>query len=490
MKLKSVITLVALAVALAAAGGYWLGARKAPTMTNGGEDAVAGRTVLYWYDPMTPGARFDKPGKSPFMDMDLVPRYADEGEGDNAGGVQISARQQQNLGVRTAKVSRQALALKLNAFGTVAIDERSVETVPALANGLIEKLYVNASQQFVKKNQALAELWIPQWAAAQQEYLAVRQLGDSGLTAAARGRLQLQFMPEAIIRSVERSGKPQTRMTVRAPNAGYVNKLDVRTGAQVTATQALFELASLDPVWIVIDYPENQASLLRLGSQVTATTSSWPGLTVQGKVSELLPDLEATTRTLKARVVLENPQHQLKPGMYLNVQLAEANQSRAVLTIPEEALIATGTSNRVLIADGEGHFRPVEVTAGRAQNGLVEIKSGLEEGQQVVTSGQFLIDSEASLRSALPQIAGQEGTEAKTYSTHGVIKVLNDESVTIEHQPVPELKWPAMTMDFAITPQQRQQIRPGESVMFSFSLTDDGAQVTSIMPMTGAKEQP
>lgn len=489
MKPKSAITLVALAIALAAASGYWLGSRNAPTSSANGAQTETGRKVLYWYDPMAPGTRFDKPGKSPFMDMDLVPRYADEGAGEEAGGVQISTRQQQNLGVRTADVARRTLAQKLSAFGTVAIDERSVETVPALASGLIEKLYVNASQQFVKKNEALAELWIPQWAAAQQEYLAVRQLGDSGLTAAARGRLQLQFMPDAIIRSVERSGKPQTRITVRAPHDGYVSKLDVRTGAQVTATQPLFELASLDPVWIVIDYPQSQASLLRVGSQVTATTSSWPGTTFQGTVSELLPDLEATTRTLKARVVLNNPQHQLKPGMYLNVELAEAQQGREVLTIPEEALIATGTSNRVLIADGEGHFRPVEVTAGRTQDGLVEVTSGLEEGQKVVTSGQFLIDSEASLRSALPQMAGQN-EEIQSYSAQGIIKAVSDEAVTIAHQPVPALKWPAMIMDFAITPQLREQVRPGESVMFHFVLTDEGAQVTSIMPMSGAKEQP
>ncbi|HBM2917498.1 TPA: efflux RND transporter periplasmic adaptor subunit [Klebsiella michiganensis] len=489
MKPKSAITLVALAIALAAASGYWLGSRNAPTSSADGAQTETGRKVLYWYDPMAPGTRFDKPGKSPFMDMDLVPRYADEGAGEEAGGVQISARQQQNLGVRTADVARRTLAQKLSAFGTVAIDERSVETVPALTSGLIEKLYVNASQQFVKKNEALAELWIPQWAAAQQEYLAVRQLGDSGLTAAARGRLQLQFMPDAIIRSVERSGKPQTRITVRAPHDGYVSKLDVRTGAQVTATQPLFELASLDPVWIVIDYPQSQASLLRVGSQVTATTSSWPGTTFQGTVSELLPDLEATTRTLKARVVLNNPQHQLKPGMYLNVELAEAQQGREVLTIPEEALIATGTSNRVLIADGEGHFRPVEVTAGRTQDGLVEVTSGLEEGQKVVTSGQFLIDSEASLRSALPQMAGQN-EEIQSYSAQGIIKAVSDEAVTIAHQPVPALKWPAMIMDFAITPQLREQVRPGESVMFHFVLTDEGARVTSIMPMSGAKEQP
>lgn len=486
---KYAISLVALAIALAAAGGYWLGSRNAPTPSAERAQTETGRKVLYWYDPMAPGTRFDKPGKSPFMDMDLVPRYADEGAGEEAGGVQISARQQQNLGVRTADVARRTMPQKLSAFGTVAIDERSVETVPALASGLIEKLYVNASQQFVKKNEALAELWIPQWAAAQQEYLAVRQLGDSGLTAAARGRLQLQFMPEAIIRSVERSGKPQTRITVRAPHDGYVSKLDVRTGAQVAATQPLFELASLDPVWIVIDYPQSQASLLRVGSQVTAATSSWSGTTFQGTVSELLPDLEATTRTLKARVVLNNPQHQLKPGMYLNVELAEAQQGREVLTIPEEALIATGTSNRVLIADGEGHFRPVEVTAGRTQDGLVEVTSGLEEGQKVVTSGQFLIDSEASLRSALPQMAGHN-EEIQSYSAQGIIKAVSDEAVTIAHQPVPALKWPAMIMDFAITPQLREQVRPGESVMFHFVLTDEGARVTSVMPMSGAKEQP
>lgn len=489
MKLKTAFSLVALAVALAAAGGYWLGTRHASTLSAGEAQAEPGGKVLYWYDPMVPGTRFDKPGKSPFMDMELVPRYADEGADDDAGGVQISARQQQNLGVRTAEVTRQTLAQTVSAFGTVAADERQVETVPALANGLIEKLYVNASQQFVKKNEALAELWLPQWAAAQQEYLAVRGLGDSGLTAAARARLQLQFMPESIIRSVERSGKPQTRMTVRAPHDGYVSKLDVRTGAQVTATQPLFELASLDPVWIVIDYPQSQASLLHVGSPVTATTSSWPGSEFQGTVSELLADLDATTRTLKARVVLNNPQHQLRPGMYLNVQLAAAGQGNAVLTIPEEALIATGASNRVLIADGTGYFRPVEVVAGRTQNGLVEIKSGLEEGQKVVTSGQFLIDSEASLRSALPQIAGQQ-EEIKSYSAHGVIKAVSDEAVTIAHQPVPELKWPAMIMDFAISSQQRQQMRPGESVMFSFVLTDEGARVTSVVPMNGAKEQP
>ncbi|HFZ8995621.1 TPA: efflux RND transporter periplasmic adaptor subunit [Citrobacter freundii] len=489
MKYRHSLTFIAIAV-IAATAGYWLGANHAKPgngATPPASSASTGRKVLYWYDPMNPGTRFDKPGKSPFMDMDLVPRYSDDKPESN--GVKIDSRQQQNLGVRTAKVIRQSLGTQFSAFGTVATDERSVETIPAPANGLVEKLFVNATQQFVKKDESLAQIWIPSWTAAQQEYLAVRTLHDAALTAAARARLQLQFMPDEVIRRVEQTGKPQTHITLRAPHDGYVSKLNIRAGAQVTATQALFELASLDPVWIVIDYPESQTRLLTPGSKVEATTDSWPGTVFHGSVSELLPDLDPVLRTLKARVLLDNQQHQLKPGMYLNVHLAQSAPEAPVLTIPEEALIVTGAESKVLVTDGDGYFHPVNVTAGRTQKGRVEILSGLQEGQQVVTSGQFLIDSEASLRSALPQM-GDAPKAIPTYSTNGIIKALNADSVTISHQPVPALKWSAMTMDFAITAQQKQQLKPGDNVMFSFSLDDAGPKITAIMPMNGSKEQP
>lgn len=491
MQTKTTLSLVAILVALSLGGGYWLGSHHgtgpAPTSQEH-PNADGGRKVLYWYDPMTPGARFDKPGKSPFMDMDLVPRYADEG-GDQ-GGVQVSPLQQQNLGVRTAQVTRRTMALQSDAFGTVATDERSVEAIPALASGLVEKLYVNATQQFVKKGQPLALMWFPQWAAGQQEYLAVRRMGDASLTAAARARLQLQFMPEGVIRSAERSGKPQTRITLQAPSDGYISKLNVRAGTQVAAGQVLFEQSSLDPVWIVISYPESQASQITTGSNLVATTESWPGKTFQGQVEELLPDLDATTRNLQARVILKNPDHLLKPGMYLKTRLAQTTAGPDMLTIPEEALIMTGSSNRVLITRGDGYFTPVEVTAGRTQDGWVEIKSGLKEGQTVVTSGQFLIDSEASLRSALPQMddkgttpeAPKPATPAQpTYSTTGVIEALDDGSVTISHQPVPALKWGAMTMDFTLTAEQAKDLKPGEKVMFSFTVSEDGAAIATIM---------
>ncbi|UJD89160.1 efflux RND transporter periplasmic adaptor subunit [Rahnella aquatilis] len=401
-------SLLTITIVAALSAGYVAGRHSHPEPTQTAA-APAGRKVLYWYDPMTPGQRFDKPGKSPFMDMELMPRYADEVTGDD--GVTVSARQQQNLGLRSEKVQRRVLSATLNVYGTVSADERSLRTVAARANGLVEKLYVAASQQRVKKGQKMATLWIPDWTAAQQEYLAVRQLGDRSLTTAARQRLALQFMPEDILRRVDKTGQPQTRIDVVAPEDGYLSQLAVREGAQVSATQPLFELTSLKQVWIVMDYPPSAASQIRIGSKVTASADSQPGEVFHGTVSELLPDIDAVSRTLKARVIMENPQETLRPGMYLNLS-PDVGDGAAVLAIPQEALIQTGSRNTVLLDDGNGHFTPQAVTTGATRDGWTQILSGLDEGQAVVTSGQFLIDSEASLRSALP------ATETPLSDTH------------------------------------------------------------------------
>ncbi|MFP2513203.1 efflux RND transporter periplasmic adaptor subunit [Buttiauxella agrestis] len=482
MKTITKLSLVALAIAGALGAGYYAGKQSHGTLAPA---AQSERKVLYWYDPMTPGQRFDKPGKSPFMDMELVPRYADEATEE--GGVTVSARQQQNLGIKTAQVEKKVLDYQFDAFATVSTDERSVQIIPASANGVVEKLFVNAPQQFVKAGEPLAQLWIPEWTAAQQEYLAVRQLGDSALTSAARERLQLQFMPAEIIRLVEKTGRPQTRVTVRAKETGYINKLDTREGAQVAATAPLFEIASLKSVWIVIDYPQTQAQVLQVGSEIQASSDSWPGETFHGRVSELLPNMETTTRTLKARIVLENSQMKLKPGMYLNVTLANSPVLPPVLAIPEEALIETGSASRVLVTQNDGHFNPVNVVVGTAQNGWVEIKQGLKEGDKVVTSGQFLIDSEASLRSALPEEKAASST-AQEYEGEAVVKGIADDAITLSHKPIPALKWSAMTMDFALkSATDAKGIKVGDNVMFSFTMDDEnGAVITHLMPMAGA----
>ncbi|AEI37449.1 MAG: efflux RND transporter periplasmic adaptor subunit [Zymomonas mobilis subsp. pomaceae] len=499
------LSLVILAVMAASGLGYVAGGKHHSATESSpkiaASDSDKARKILYWYDPMKPEQRFDKPGKSPFMDMDLLPRYADEaGEAD---GIAISARQQQNLGVKTQAVQFKSLQYQMDAYGTVTTDERSKETIPASANGIVEKLFVKAPDQFVTVHQALALLWIPEWTAAQQEYLAITKLGDPSLTAAARQRLQLQFMPEAIIRTVETTHKPQSRIMLRATKSGYVSKLNIQEGAQVSFSQPLFELASLNPVWIVISYPESQAAYLTPNSAIIATSSSWPGKNFYGKVSELLPNLDIETRTLQARVILDNPSFQLKPGMYVNVRLTKAITPKAVLAIPEEALILTGSKNIVLVSQGQGYFKPVEVVAGLRQNGWVEIKEGLSEGQSVVTSGQFLIDSEANLRSALPQMAGDKKTDQNhnknesdqkkqnqqqpVYSGEGIVKAISHKTITLSHKAIPALKWPAMTMDFMLPEKGLpSDITVGKTVMFRFILNDSGARIIDLMLMNSS----
>lgn len=475
--MKKTVIAVVVSALLAAGAGYQYG-RQHQTMTP--EKTASGeRQVLYWYDPMVPDQRFDKPGKSPFMDMQLVPRYADEVKAD--GGVTISARQQQNLGMRTAKAERRVLTPDFSAFATVSVDERTIRIIPSPAAGVVEKLFVRAPQQWVQAGEPLVQLWMPQWTTAQQEYLAVRQLGNAALSRAARDRLALQFMPESVIRALERSGQPQTRITLRAEQSGYVLSLTIREGAQVEATAPLLELAGIDPVWITVNYPQTQAQLLTPGCEVVATADGWPGETFLGRVSELLPQLDTATRTLKARIVLDNPQHKLKPGMFLSVTRQVGQPLPPVLAIPEEALIDAGDTRRVLVADGEGYFRPVDVVTGMTASGWTQILSGLKEGEQVVTSGQFLIDSESSLRSALPETAQPVAQE---YETHGVVEAIADGSITLSHQPVPALNWDSMTMDFVL-PKPVEGLKPGDRVMFRFRLDDtEGAVVTHLMADT------
>ncbi|WEF13366.1 efflux RND transporter periplasmic adaptor subunit [Pectobacterium actinidiae] len=477
------VSLVTLAILSAGGVGYLVGKQQTLLSPSTAEPE---RAVLYWYDPMVPDKRFDKPGKSPFMEMELVPRYADDVQED--GGVIVSARQQQNLGVRTTRAEMRELTDRTTGYGTVALNERGLHTLVAPSGGIVEKLTVNALQQQVKKGETLATLWNPTWAAAQHEYLAVRQLGDDILTQSARQRLALLFMPEAIIRQVERSGRPQDRIAITAPEDGYVNKLEVRQGMQLSPAQPLFELASLNPVWIDVDYPEAQAAQLTLGNDISATNSAWPGKTFHGKISELLPVLDSTTRTLKARIVLDNPQQQLKPGMYLTVQLSHS-QAQLRLAIPQEALLVSGSQNRVLLSDGSGHFTPRNVTVGASLGDWVEIIDGLKAGDNVVTSGQFLIDSEASLRSALPQFDAETSANPATpttsvgYHTQGVIRAINGNQATIEHDAVPALNWSPMTMDFTLPPSGLPQgVGIGSTVRFQFNMDDSGIHVLHFLP--------
>ena len=361
-----------------------------------GSGTAAGKKVLYWHDPMVPGQKFDKPGKSPFMDMDLVPVYAEEG-GDQ-GSVAISARMQQNLGVRTAEVTRHALAPTVEAVGTVAYNERDLAVVQARSNGFVERLFVRAVLDPVRQGQPLAELYVPDWVAAQEEYLSVARMASAGaLVDGARQRMRLAGMSDAQIQSVAASGKVQARFTVTAPIGGVVAELGAREGMTVAPGAPLFRINGLSTVWVNAEVPESLAAQVRPGSAVEARAPALGGAAFKGKVTAILPEVNPATRTLKMRVELANPVGALVPGMFATVMLKPAARVE-MLQVPSEAVITTGKRSVVVVALGDGRFAPVDVEIGMEANGQTEIRKGLEAGQQVVVSGQFLIDSEASLK--------------------------------------------------------------------------------------------
>jgi Cu(I)/Ag(I) efflux system membrane fusion protein len=360
-------------------------------------DRQTGKRILYWHDPMVPGQRFDHPGKSPFMDMPLVPVVEGGAEG---GAVAISPRLQQNLGVRLAEVTRGRLQSEITASATVVYDERDVALVQARATGFVERLRVRATLDTVHQGEALADLYVPDWVAAQVEYLAVRDLrspGAADLAESARQRLRLAGMPDDSIRILEKTGRPQSRFTLTAPISGVVTELMAREGMTVTTGSPLFRINGLSTVWVNAEVPETLGRGVRPGDPVKAQIAALPDAVFDGTVGAVLPAVNLATRTITARVALPNPKLQLLPGMFVTVQFAPTG-NQDVLLVPSEAIIVTGTRRVVIVSEGDGRFRAVNVETGSQGSGQTEIRSGLTLGQKVVVSGQFLIDSEASLK--------------------------------------------------------------------------------------------
>ena len=369
----------------------------------GDVDPVTGKRVLYHHVPMVPGNKFDKPAKSPFMDMMLVPAYAD---GDSDGGkVTVSPRIQQNLGLRTAAVTAGGLSPQVSAVGSIAFNERDQATVQARASGYVERLQVRATLDRVAKGQVLAELYVPDWIAAQEEFLSVRRMQGNDLAPlvdGARQRMRLVGMSEAQITLVDGSGQVQRRSTVLAPIGGVVTELLAREGMTVAQAATLFRINGLATVWAHAEVPESQLALLRPGTKVQASSPAVPGKVFDGTVQAILPDVNPTTRTLKARVELANPSGALVPGMFVPMQFVALQsmdkRNQKALLVPTEAIIQTGKRTVVMLAEEGGRFRPVEVEIGIESGGQTEVKRGLQLGQRVVVSSQFLIDSEASLK--------------------------------------------------------------------------------------------
>ena len=390
-------SLVALLIAASGSAGYWM-ARSHGALPSATAQPAKARTVLYWYDPMMPDQHFPGPGKSPFMDMDLMPKYADEA-GTN-GAVTIDPAMVQNLGIRTAPVVRGTLDRSLSATAALQLDERQVAVVQARAAGFVERVYARAPGDVVAAGAPLVDLLVPDWSGAQHEFLALLATGDPQLTAAGRERLKLLGMPSELIARVEQTRTPHGVVTVRAPWAGVIETLDVREGMAVSLGATLAKLNGLSTVWLEAAVPEAQATDVKVGDAVSAAFSAYPGRTFEGRVSALLPEMNSDSRTLRVRVELPNRDGRLRPGMFATLQGKKVAHEPALL-VPTEAVIRTGTRNLVLVAEAGGRYAPVAVTLGPEAGGQVAVREGLAEGQQVVVSGQFLIDSEASLRGVM-----------------------------------------------------------------------------------------
>jgi Cu(I)/Ag(I) efflux system membrane fusion protein len=454
-------------------------------MTTKSSDGVvqdgSGKRVKYWYDPMVPDQKFDKPGKSPFMDMQLEPKYATEGSDGEESGVAISSQTAQNLGIRLEKVSFKNFGESLSAIGRIEPDERHIYAVQTRIPGFVERLSVRAVGDPVIKGQKVAEVYAPDLLAAQQEYLALLGLhsvdSDNSLKQAAFNRLKLLGMTESEVAAISKSGKASPRFGVYAPASGIVTELGVREGAQLMAGSSLIQISNLSQVWMIAEVPERDAVSLKPGIAAEVRMQSLPNEVFKGKVGYLYPILNDATRTIQVRIELPNKDNRLRPGMYANVEFT--GQTHEALSVPTESIIATGQRKVVIVKEDNG-YRPVEIETGQERNQFTEVLAGLVEGEQIVASGQFLIDSEASLSGVLARLSQHRNTsemndtksdmpKEKMPMGHGKVIDVDPKSnhVTLNHEPITEIGWPSMTMGFKVKDSsQLTKLRTGDEVEF------------------------
>lgn len=486
-------TMAATVALISATAGYGLsqlGEGGNETNGTGGASGTQCENVLYWYDPMVPGQRFDEPGKSPFMDMQLVAKCAGE-EAGASSGVSIDPTLVQNFGIQTAEAEYGVLEPEVTVTGVLAYNGRDVAIVQPRAGGFVQRTYGRAPDDVVGRGAPLVDILVPEWGGAQQEYLAVLNSGDEALARAMRERMRLLGMSPGLISSVGRSRRAQSTITVTAPIGGAITSLGVRPGMTVMAGQMLAEITGFSPIWLEAAVPETQIANVRVGQPVNATLTAYPDERFVGRIIAVLPSAQDASRTVTVRAQLPNPGGKLKPGMFARVALTP--DTRRALLVPSEAVIRTGRRTIVMLRQDKGGFTPAEVRIGREAAGQTEVLAGLAPGEKVVTSGQFLIDSEASLsgldvrsiEAAPGEDAGaQQGADDKkpaTFSATGTIEKIAARSVTLKHGPVPQLDWPAMTMVFSTSgAAQLRGFKRGDRVKFTFVQKDSGSQIVSI----------
>lgn len=387
--------------------GFWLGRRPPDDMPSASSPQTPSgeRKALYWYDPMVPDQHFDKPGKSPFMDMMLVPKYADEAE---AGGVSITPGAQQNLGIRTVEVKRGRIGRAFTVPGTIDWDLTRERIVSAPVDTVVSRLYVKTPFEPVRAGQPLVSVLAPAWSTALAEAQAVRHAQSTSarsLESAAQARLRVLGLPSGA--RADRGG-----IALTSPVSGVVSEIGVREGQAAPAGTLLFRVNGTQTVWLEAAVPQADTAGVRAGTPVQAHLSALPGEVFNGRIDTLLPSIDLANRTRRARIVLDNPHDRLAPGMFAQITLQPVIGAEVPL-VPTDAVIGVGDQARVIVLGNQGRFQPMAVQTGRSSGGNTEILRGLKGGERVVASGQFLIDSEASLSGALERLnAGMPASDA------------------------------------------------------------------------------
>jgi Cu(I)/Ag(I) efflux system membrane fusion protein len=363
------------------------------------------REILYWVAPMDPNYRRDEPGKSP-MGMDLVPVYADE-VASQPGVVSIDPTLVNNLGVRTAAAERGTLPRRIETVGYIGYDEDTLQHVHTRVDGWIESLVAKATGDPVKKGQLLFELYSPTLVSAQREYLAALASNNEGLHSASRDRLAALGLTNRAIERLDRERKVSQRVRVYADSDGVIAQLGVREGMFVTPATEVMSIAQLDQVWVVAEVFERQSAWVEPGQRALVELDYLPGLSLDSTVDYVNPELDPKTRTLKVRLRFDNEGARLLPNMFARV-IIEGHPISNIVHVPREAVVRGGSSNRVVIDIGDGMFESRKVLVGIESGDRVAIRSGLAEGERVVVSGQFLIDSESNIDSALERLEGSQ----------------------------------------------------------------------------------
>jgi Cu(I)/Ag(I) efflux system membrane fusion protein len=390
-----------------------------PIKGNGNLKSSGERNIVYWRAPMDPNEIYDAPGKSK-MGMDLVPVYEDDANG--SGIVTIDPQVQQNMNVKTEVVESKSLSSEIITNGVLETDETKEYIATTRVNGWIEKLYINYTGQKVRKGDKLMDIYSPELVAAQQELLtalsynqAVKQtnfkeISESGeeLVRNAVRKLQLFNISDSEIEGIIATGKVKTYLTLYAKNSGTVLNKNVREGAKIAPGTELVRIADLSKLWLLADVYEYELSKVQMGSKAEIRFNYLPGKIYNGSVSFIYPTLDPVSRTAKIRIVIDNSSGKLKPAMFANVVI-EGIDLGEYPVVPENAVIRSGTKDIVIISIGDGKFKPTQIKLGSYADGLYQVLEGLAEGNQIVTSAQFLIDSESNLRAAVNQFQSSTG---------------------------------------------------------------------------------